>query len=301
MFTLSLSLLLDRLKNEVGFTTKFMDDYGPGKATRHAYDRDQDGNFVICFDNAPSAGPIKDDKTDVLRVAKIQGGEGSDTDVLVKRQEFTQQVGDMTKDEAAMLGNFYTDFYLTAGTDALFTAEADNELDGQTTIDHFFSEKVGEYQVDSASEMLDDFICLDGGKAQIYADGRTGVLGCVKLAQNLRDGRVFAGTSKVVNIGDAKLVRMPVCDGKQSLGFIRKSDGVLVVMNPTTLEPIDNVPLGRRLITAGRANNGQINDTIVIFSKTAMDVDEYTFEEKPAASFFGSSKLKDYADAIAAP
>ncbi|MCR4312176.1 MAG: hypothetical protein NUV56_02735, partial [Candidatus Uhrbacteria bacterium] len=117
-----LSVLLDKSKHDRAFLAEFMQAYGPGSATRAVYDRDAEGTLLLGFDNTPGAGPAKDGATDLLRVAKLTGGDSND--VLIKRQELTSKVREMSDDEQIMIGEFFADVYLTTYADAIFQAES---------------------------------------------------------------------------------------------------------------------------------------------------------------------------------
>ncbi|MCR4312367.1 MAG: hypothetical protein NUV56_03715, partial [Candidatus Uhrbacteria bacterium] len=179
-----------------------------------------------------------------------------------------------------------------------FQAESDNELTRRSEIDHIFSDPIDGYRAHDVTPDLTDFVCLKDGRVQIYDDSKTAVTSCTRLAQSLRTGTYpLKGTAVVRVIGQAKLMRMPFVDSGdgikvQPLGYVRP-DGVLVIMRADTLEAIGEKLLNGKYVTAGRDERGQIDNTVILFGKTAINT--YTLERHDAVTFFGADNMRDYA------
>ena len=295
MFCITPGQLLKRLGTETEFKEKFMADYGPRKVTRMVMSRDASGELVLGFDSSATAGPIGDGVTEIIKVGNVVTNDG--TAILVKHQAFTQKVGEVTIKEWSAIKDFYAD-YLKDDTDVFAVAMADTDLDDADST--WLASKDGDFTVAKLTGMLNDFVCLGDGKVHVLAHGKTAVIDGNAFAKNVADGgNVLAAADIIRAVGNAKLVRMPkMSGGKRLLGYVRP-DHVLVVMN-ADLKVLDNKPLEAGKIATVSIPMDGTDDTVIVFGKPSVNVDEYTLMSTPPVNFFGQDTLANYGQAASA-
>lgn len=250
-----LALFMQRLKNP-DTRPDTMALAGPKVASRFAFTRDDEQSLAIVYDAVD--GPKRDEATELIMGAILESGDGRKA-LIVTLQTPTTKVGEVSKEEHAMLGDTF-ESYLLDDRDGQFAAKGDTELDGQGVIIVYATDTDGTYTPHEVSAKLDDYQ-VDGAMSLVYAAGEISLVPTAQFTENLLDDASTAdnGAVKAITVGQGvKLTRgpdLPMGTAKISTWAYVVSDGSggmkMVLLDKSNLDKVAEQPFDGTFATAG--------------------------------------------------